>query len=273
VITYALLIIAAAFFLVPMYWIFITAVKPKEELFTIPVVWWPSRFIWRNFYEVWVEKAPFTRYLLNTTFIAVFNVIGQTASAAIVGYGFAVGRFRGRNFLFILVLATMMIPPQVTLIPLFVIFRYLKWIDTFWPLIVPGFFGVGVGGAFYIFLMRQFFMAIPLELAEAAEIDGANAWRILWNVYLPNSIPAVTAVGIFSFIHAWNDFLAPLIYLHSKDKWTLNLGLAGMRENINYYDYNSQMAGAFLISLVPIVVFFLAQRYFTEGITMTGLKG
>jgi ABC-type glycerol-3-phosphate transport system permease component len=268
-ITLSLLLLASIFFLGPFYWLFLTAVKPKDQLFTIPLVWWPREFVWYNFYEVWFLKADFNRYLLNTTLITLPNIIGQTLSAALVGYGFARGRFWGRNTLFVVMLATMMIPPQVTLIPLFVIFRQINWLDTFWPLIVPAFFG---GGPYYIFLMRQFFLTIPAELEEAARIDGAGSLRIFWDIFLPLAVPALTAVVVFSFIFHWNDFFGPLIYLNSLKKWTLTLGLAALSDP-NYVDYNQRMAGAFLISLPGVIVFFLAQRYFTEGIVMTGIKG
>ena len=265
---FLLLLIASIAFIGPFYWLFLTAVKPKDQLFTIPLVWWPREFVWSNFYEVWFEKAPFNRYLLNTSLITIPNIIGQTLSASLVGFGFARGRFWGRNTLFIVMLATMMIPPQVTLIPLFVIFRQINWLDTFWPLIVPAFFG---GGAYYIFLMRQFFLTIPVELEEAARIDGASTLRIFWSIFVPLAVPAMTAVVVFSFIFHWNDFFGPLIFLNSRDNWTLTLGLSALADP-NYVDYNQRMAGAFLISLPGIIVFFMAQRYFTEGIVMTGIK-
>jgi ABC-type glycerol-3-phosphate transport system permease component len=261
--------LAGVFFIGPFYWLFITAVKPRDQVFTIPLVFWPREFIWRNFYDVWV-KAPFTRYLRNTSIITVATVTGRVLSASVVGYGFAVKRFWGRDVLFVVLLATMMIPPQVILIPLFIIFRTLGWLDTFLPLIVPAFFGVG--SAFYIFLMRQFFLTIPIELEEAARIDGASTLRTLWSVYVPLSAPALTAVAVFSFVQAWNDFFGPLIYLTSRENWTLTLGLAALQDP-TFIDYREQMAAAFLVSLPCLIVFFLAQRFFTEGITLTGLKG
>lgn len=267
--TIFLLLFAGFFFLLPFYWLFLTAVKPADQIFTIPLVFWPREFVWRNFLDVWV-KAPFARYTINTSIIAAFNIVGHTLVSALVGYGFAVGRFRGRDFLFVVLLATMMIPPQVTIIPLFVMYRYVHWLDTFLPLIVPTFFGVG--SAFYIFLMRQFFLTIPLELEEAARVDGASTLRIFWNIYLPLSVPALTAVGLFSFIFVWNDFFAPLVFLTRRENWTLTLGLTALA-NPQYIDYKEVMAAGLLISLPCIVVFFLAQRFFTEGVTLTGIKG
>jgi ABC-type glycerol-3-phosphate transport system permease component len=257
------------FFVAPFYWLFLTAVKPKDQLFTLPLVWWPREFVWRNFYDIWVVKAPFTTYLLNTAKLTGINIIGRALSAAVVGYGFAKGRFWGKDVWFVVLLATMMIPPQVTLIPLFIIFRNLGWLDTYLPLTVPGFFG---GGAYYVFLFRQFFLTIPHELEEAARIDGAGTLRILWRIYLPLAVPALTAVVVFVFMTQWNNFFGPLIYLNRRENWTLTLGLAALQDP-NYVDYNQRMAGAFLISLPCVIVFFLAQRYFTEGVVMTGLKG
>ena len=267
--TILLLLFAGFFFLLPFYWLFLTAVKPADQIFTIPLVFWPREFVWRNFPDVWV-KAPFARYTANTSIIAAFNIVGHTLVSALVGYGFAVGRFRGRDFLFVVLLATMMIPPQITIIPLFVMYRYVHWLDTFLPLIVPPFFGVG--SAFYIFLMRQFFLTIPLELEEAARMDGASTLRIFWSIYLPLSVPALTAVGLFSFIYAWNDFFGPLVFLTRRENWTLTLGLAALA-NPQYIDYKEVMAAGLLVSLPCIVVFFVAQRFFTEGVTLTGIKG
>jgi multiple sugar transport system permease protein len=265
----AALVVVGIFFAGPFYWMFITAVKPRDQLLTLPLIWWPREFLWQNFVDVWV-KEPFTRYLINTIIITAASVAGHTLSAALVGYGFAVGKFRGRNFWFVVLLATMMIPPQVTLIPLFVIFRFLGWLNTFLPLIVPTFFGVG--GAFYIFLMRQFFLSVPIELEEAARIDGAGTLRIWWNIYLPLSVPALATVAVFSFVGAWNDFFGPLIYLPRKENWTLTLGLAALTDP-NFVDFRQQMAAGFLIMLPCVLVFFLAQRLFTEGIASSGLKG
>jgi multiple sugar transport system permease protein len=267
--TVLLLVIGGSFFLLPFYWLFITAVKPLDQVFIFPPVLWPREFVWRNFLDVWL-KAPFTRYLTNTTIIAIFNILGHCLIATLVGYGFAVTKFRGRDFLFVVLLATMMIPPQITLIPLFVMYRYLHWIDTFLPLIVPPFFGVG--SAFYIFLMRQFFLTIPIELEEAARLDGAGRLQILGSIYLPLSIPAIMSIAIFSFVFAWNDFFGPLIFLTTQKNWTLTLGLSAVANPL-YIDYKEVMAAGLLVSLPCIVIFFLAQRFFTEGITLTGIKG
>jgi multiple sugar transport system permease protein len=264
-----LLFTAVVLFLLPFYWLVITGVKPADQIFAFPPVFWPREFVWRNFYEVW-RAAPFGHYLFNTVLITVFSVLGHTLVAALVGYGFAVARFRGRNLLFLVLLATMMIPDQITMIPLFVMFRYVGWIDTVLPLIVPPFFGVK--SAFYIFLLRQFFLTIPVELEEAARVDGASRLRIWWSIYVPLSKPALTAVAVFAFVAAWNDFLFPLIFLTTQENWTLTLGMLALA-NPQYIDYRQMMAAALLVSAAPLVVFFLSQRLFTEGVTMTGLKG
>jgi multiple sugar transport system permease protein len=269
VLTIFLLLIGGIIFLFPFYWLIITSVKPDDQIFVLPLVFWPREFIWRNFYDVWLA-APFARYLYNTTTITIFNILANTFIASLVGYGFAVAKFRGRDFLFIVLLATMMIPPQITIIPLFVMYSYIGWIDTLLPLIVPPFFGVG--GAFYVFLMRQFFLTIPPELEEAARMDGASTIRILWSIYLPLSKSALIAISLFSFVYSWNDFFSPLVFLISRNNWTITLGLAALA-NPMYIDYKEVMAAALLVSLPLVVVFFLAQRFFTKGITMTGLKG
>jgi multiple sugar transport system permease protein len=263
------LLLGSFLFLLPFYWLFITAIKPTDQLFTTPPVFWPREFLWSNFIDVW-SNSPFATYVSNTSIITLFNILGNCLVASVVGYGFAVAKFRGKNFLFIVLLGTMMIPPQITLIPLFVMYRNVHWIDTLYPLIVPTFFGVG--SAFYIFLMRQFFLGIPIELEEAARMDGANTLQILRSIYLPLSVPALMTIVIFSFVGSWNDFFGPLIFLTSQKNWTLTLGLSALA-NPMYIDYRVVMAGAVIVSIPCIAVFFLAQRFFTEGISLTGIKG
>lgn len=267
--TLVMLTIGVLPFILPFVWMFETAVKPKDQILVYPPVWIPRELHWENFYQAWFGSVPFTRFLVNTAIITGANIVGQTLSAAVVAFGFARMTFYGRNFLFVVLLGTMMVPPQVTLIPLFVIFKEIGWIDTFLPLIVPGFLG---GGAFFIFLLRQFFLTIPDELEDAARIDGASSVQIFTRIFLPLSKSALTAVVIFSFIHHWNDFFGPLIYLTSKESKTLSLGLA-MFKDLYTINWNLSMAAAFLVLLPCVIVFFVAQRYFVEGIVMTGLKG
>ena len=264
-----LLILGVLPFLLPFVWQFETAVKPRDQILVYPPQWIPREWHWENFYIAWFGSVPFTRFLLNTSIITAANIIGQTLSAAAVAFGFARITFAGRNFLFVVLLGTMMVPPQVTQIPLFVIFKEIGWINTFLPLIVPAFFG---GGAFFIFLLRQFFLTIPDELEDAARIDGASSIDIFLRIFVPLSKSALTVVVVFSYITHWNDFFGPLIYLTSKETKTLALGLA-MFKDLYTINYNLSMAAAFLVMLPCVIVFFVAQRFFVEGIVMSGLKG
>ncbi len=210
----------------------------------------------------------FHLYLRNTLLVTGLAILGGTLSSSLVAYAFARLRAPGRDSLFILVLATIMLPAQVTMIPLFIIFRGLGWYDTLLPLIVPAFFG----SAFYIFLMRQFFLTIPAELEDAAKIDGCGAFRTYWQVFLPLSKPVLVTVIVFSFVAHWNDFMTPLIYLNSVEKRTLALGLATFQDAWGV-DIVSLMAASTVVLIPVLVIFFLAQRYFVQGVVMTGLKG
>jgi multiple sugar transport system permease protein len=212
--------------------------------------------------------VPFDRYAFNTLVISGVTIIGHLFSCTLIAYGFARLRAPGRNLLFVAVLATMMLPYPVTMVPLYMLFNALGWINTFLPLTAPAFFG----SPFYIFLLRQFFLTLPRELEDAAHIDGANLGQILWHVILPLSLPALTTVAIFTFQNAWNDFLPPLIYLHDQSLYTVSLGLNFFRST---YDINwAYLMAASLVTMLPVViVFFLAQRLFIEGITFSGIKG
>ncbi len=232
-----------------------------------PPTWWPNPVEWNNYAQA-LTSQPFGRYALNSLFIALVNVVGNLVSNSFVAYGFARFRFPGRRVLFMLLLATMMVPSQVLLVPQFILFHDLGWINTFLPLTVPSFFG----SAFYVFLLRQFFMTIPVELEEAARIDGAGPLRIFFSVVLPLIRPALTAVAIFSFQGAWNDFLTPLIYLSDPSKFTLQLGLAQFQGSF-HTDWNLIMAASVVVMLPMAIIFFVAQKYFVQGITMTGTKG
>jgi ABC-type glycerol-3-phosphate transport system permease component len=217
--------------------------------------------------------APFGRFILNTILVTGFAMLGQILAASAVAYGFARFRFPGRNALFFIVLATLMLPWQVTIVPTFLLFRQLGWINTFLPLIVPAYFG---GGAFFIFLLRQFFLTIPKDLDEAAKIDGANSVHIFWNILLPLSKPALATVAIFSFIEHWNEFFGPLIYLNSPEKYTVSIGLRYFQANPFVGDEPREsilMAASLIVAAPPLILFFLAQKYFVQGIVTTGLKG
>lgn len=227
---------------------------------------------WQNYVKAWAPEAldeTFNRYLLNTIIITVLGITGVLLSSTLVAYGFSRFRFPGRDILFLLMISTMMIPVQVTMIPTFILFKYLGWIDTFAPLIVPTYFG---GGAFNIFLMRQFFMTIPYELDDAAKIDGCNYFQIFSMILLPLVKPALATVAIFGFVYNWNDFLNPLIYLNSTSNYTLALGLQTFTTMYGT-DYNLMMAASTIVLLPILIVFFFGQRYFIEGVATSGLKG
>ncbi len=264
---YSLLALGTVVFMLPFYWMVISSLKPSYAVLKVPPDWLPIPPRWENFPEA-LTYVPFGRYTLNTLLVTVFSVIGTLFSSTLVAYGFARLRAPGKNALFLLLLATMMLPYPVTMVPVFVIFSKLGWINTFRPLIVPTFLGV----PFYIFLLRQFFMTIPRELEDAARIDGANTLQIIWHVIVPLSKPALAAVAIFTFQSTWNDFLGPLIYLNDQSRYTISLGLSFFRST---YQVNwAYLMAASLVTMLPIiVVFFFAQRVFIQGITLTGIKG
>jgi multiple sugar transport system permease protein len=212
---------------------------------------------------------PFHLFLKNTLIVAGLCVVGQTLSAASVAFAFARLHFPFREPLFLLVLATMMLPPQVTMIPQFILFTIPGWVDSLKPLIIPAFFG---GGAFYIFILRQFFLTIPKELEEAARLDGCNTFQVFLHVALPSSRPALATVALFSFIAHWNDFLNPLIYTQSLEKKTLAVGLNAFKD-MHGTEYHLLMAAAVTVLLPILIIFFFTQRYFTEGVVMSGVKG
>lgn len=254
-------------FLLPLFWMVSSSLKPDYQVLESPPRWLPHPVVWSNFPAA-LTYVPFGRYSLNTLFIAVMVILGHLLSCTMVAYGFARYRAPGKNALFMILLATMMLPYPVTMVPIYIGFKTLGWVDTFWPLIVPAFFG----SPFYIFLLRQFFLTLPPELEDAARVDGANALQTLWHIIVPISKPALATVAIFSFQAAWNDFLPPLIYLHKQTLHTISLGLSFFRST---YDvrWGYLMAAALVTMLPMVIVFFLAQRLFIQGITLTGLKG
>ncbi len=275
ILLYLVAILSSAMFLFPFFWTVTTSLKEPVELIAYPPTIMPESARWDNYTQIWSVGMgiSFGRFFLNSTVVTAFSLIGQLVTAFLVGYGFARFRFPGRGVLFALCLSTMILPPHVTIIPLFVLFRELRWIDTYLPLIVPSFFG---GGAFTIFLIRQFIMTLPRELDEAAIIDGANRLVILFRIILPNAGPVLATVAIFGFISHWNQFLEPLIFLNSARKYTIPLGLWFLRHQegvAGLPNDNLLMAASVLATLPIIVVFFLAQKYFVRGIAMSGLKG
>ncbi|RLD13250.1 carbohydrate ABC transporter permease [candidate division KSB1 bacterium] len=265
---YMSLIFFAVVFIIPFLWILSTSLKGSEQIFSIPPVWIPKVLHWENYSKVF-EAMPFLIYLKNSVFISVLTIIGVVFSSSLVAYAFGCLQWPGRDVLFVFVLATMMLPMQVTMIPLFVLFKQLGWLNTYKPLIVPSFFG---GGAFNIFLLRQFFLGIPRDLLDAARIDGSSEFRIYWSVVLPLSRPALATVAILTFMLSWNDFLGPLIYLSDKLKSTLALGLA-MFVGQHQTEWGVLMAASVLMMLPMVLIFFFFQKYFIKGFTMSGLKG
>ena len=273
-IKYAILLILGATYLLPFYWMASSAIKNQSQVFTVPPTWVPipARFI--NFVEAW-NLYPFNTYLFNTLFkYAIPATIGTVLSSAIVAYGFGRLRWKGRNLFFAICISTMMVPFQVTMVPLFIIFRKLGWINTFLPLVIPSFFG----NPYFIFMLRQFFRTIPEELSDAARIDGASEFNILFQLILPLSRPALTVVALFTFMGAWNDYLGPLIYLNKQENYTLAVGLQAMSAATSQMGntklaYPYLMAVSTIVTLPIVIAFFFAQRTFIEGIALTGLKG
>jgi multiple sugar transport system permease protein len=264
---FIVLVIGSLIFLLPLFWALSSSLKSDYQVLEFPPRWIPDPIKWSNYPEA-LTYVPFLRYALNTLIIAVGAITGNILSCTLVAYGFARLRAPGKNALFILMLSTMMLVEPVRIIPMYIEFKALGWIDTFLPLIVPAFFG----SPFYIFLLRQFFMNIPKELEDAALIDGANRLKILWNIILPISKPALAAVAIFNFQGVWNDFLYPLVFLHKNTNYTVALGLNFFRSSYNvHWGY---LMAASIAALIPmVIVFFFFQRYFIEGITFTGIKG
>ncbi|MBV7330587.1 carbohydrate ABC transporter permease [Chloroflexi bacterium TSY] len=263
---YAILIAGACVTLAPLAWMISTSLKKRSAVFRFPPEWIPDPVLWTNYPEA-LTLLPFGTFFVNTVIITFLAVLGELVSSSVVAYSFARLRWKGRNLLFIIVLATMMLPRQVTLIPVFIIFRNLDWINTFRPLIVPSWFGI----PFFIFLLRQFYMTIPFDLDDAAAIDGCSRFGVFWRIVLPLSKPALAAVAIFSFQFHWNDFFQPLIYLFDKEKFTLALGLRFFQGNYGT-DWHYLMAASLVVMLPVILVFFFAQKIFIQGVVYTGFK-
>ncbi|MBN1876393.1 MAG: carbohydrate ABC transporter permease [Anaerolineae bacterium] len=257
--------------ILPFLWLVTSSLKTQLAVFRYPPQWIPIPPQFSNYVEAWTTK-PFGVYLKNTFIILILNEIGILGSASLCAYGFARIEFPGKNFWFGVVLSTMMLPGVVLMIPTFVIFSRIHWVNTFYPLIVPAFFG---GGAFNIFLLRQFFRTLPEELVDAARIDGCSELGIFWRIMLPLAKPALATVAVFTFMGSWNDYMGPLLYL-SKDpnKYTVALGLATFRNAfLGRTRWDLLMAASTMMILPIIVIFFLAQRYFIQGIAVSGLKG
>ena len=266
-IVYIILIVCGFWFIVPFLWMISTSLKTQPQIYTFPPVLFPLPPQWKNYVDA-MNFAPFGRYYLNSLFLCTCVVIGTLFSNTLIAYGFSRIKWIGRDVVFVIVLATMMLPGQVTMIPVYIIFRKLGWIGGYLPLIVPAF----LGNAYFTFLLRQFFRGIPFELSDAARIDGCSELGILWYVILPLSQPALVTITLFSFIWTWNDFLGPLIYLHDQKLFTVTLGLQSFISR--YWTPMNMLMAASAVAIVPVLVIFIyAQRFFIEGISITGLHG
>lgn len=253
--------------LIPLFWLISSSLKSTAMIFIYPPQWIPNPVRVENYSDVF-RVIPFGQFTLNTVIVTGTALAGQLLTASLVAFGFARLRFPGRDWLFLALLGTIMIPYHITLIPTFVLFRMVGWLDTWLPLIVPYWFG---GGAFFIFLLRQFFMRLPLELDDAAYIDGASIFGVFWRIILPQAKPALGVVAVFSFLNHWNDFFGPLIYLNSVEKYTLAIGINLFR-SFQTTEWNLLMAASVMISLPCILLYALAQRFFIQGVVFTGLK-
>jgi len=267
VILHFLLVISAFIMIFPFIWTILSSLKDMSQIFVIPPKWIPDPFVWSNFPNS-LQAMPFDLAYLNSFYITAIIVAFTLLTASMAAYAFAKINFKGANVLFILFLATMMIPKQVTMIPLYLVMDNLGWLDTHLTLIVPG----ALFNAFAVFLLRQFVMGIPKELEEAAIMDGAGFVRIYWNIILPLIRPALAAIGIFTFMQSWNNFIDPLIYLNTPENFTVPLLLNSFK-GLYTADWSLMMAGT-VISVIPVlIVYIVAQRQIIEGISITGMKG
>jgi len=272
--THFVLVALGVVFVMPLLWMIVTALKPIEETMSSPPKWIPSKFLWENFPNAISYRSeelgyiPFLVYARNTLVLAFLTVTGAVFSNALVAYAFARLKWPGRDLLFAATLATMMVPFPVLMVPTFALFKHLGWVGTFRPLWVPAFFA----GAFSIFLLRQFFLTIPLELSEAAKIDGCSEFGIFRRIILPLAKPALTVVALFTFMGTWNDFIGPLIYLNDQNTFTLSLGLQAYQSQHGGTQWNLLMAASCVVVLPVIVIFFFAQKTFIQGIATSGLK-
>ena len=265
---YLLLSTIALIFLFPILWAISSSLKSLGAVYEFPPTIWVSEWRWSNYPEA-LRKLPFLTFMLNTVVICLSATVGQVLSCSLVGFAFARLQWRGQGFWFVVLLATMMLPGLVLLIPRYVLYDALGWINTYKPLIVPYWFGES---AFFIFLFRQFFKAIPKSLEEAATLDGATTWQIYWHIFMPNAKPVIATVAVMSLIQHWKDFMNPLIYINDMDKFPISVGL-DLYNSLEGSWINLLMAAS-LTALAPLVVlFFLAQRYFVQGLLLSGTKG
>lgn len=265
--SHMVLLVGAVAMIVPFVWMLSTSLKAPGKTFVYPPEWIPNPFVWTNYADMWTA-LPFNMFTLNSFKIAILATTGQIFTCAMGAFAFSAIKFKARETLFLILIATLMIPYQVTLIPTFILFSKIGWVGTHLPLWVPAFWG----GAFGTFLLRQFYLTIPSDLAESARIDGANIWQIFWHIYVPLSVPAMATLGIFTFMFTWNDLLNPLIYVTELNQLTLTVGLSLFQNQHYGGKWPLMMAGAVLSILPILAIFFVAQRYFIQGIATTGLK-
>lgn len=266
VLLYIVLILIAVIMVVPFLWMLSTSLKTQYDAVKIPPVWIPDPLQWENYVKLFTEQ-PMFQFMLNTIKIVFFVVLGQLFFSSLAAYSFARISFKGRNVVFFFYIATLMVPGQVTMIPTYLMFAKAGLTDNHLALILPAFFS-----AFGVFLLRQFFMSLPRELEEAAEIDGCNPFMTYWRIMLPLVVPAMLTLGVFTLMNTWNDYMGPLIYLSSPEKYTMTLGIAYFK-GVYTTQWNLVMAGS-IVSVVPILIAYLcAQKYFIEGIAFSGVKG
>ncbi len=264
----------SVFFFGPFLWTILSSFKTLQEIAAYPPTLVPQVWQWQNYVQAWVQQ-PFGRWTLNSVVVAFWSVIGLTVSSAVTAYAFARFRFPGRDALFLVLMGTLILPREVTLIPLFILFKTLRWLNTLLPLTVPNFLAFGSNGAFLVFLLRQAFLTIPKEYDEAAKVDGASSLWIFWRIIVPLSSPALITVAVFAFLFNWNEFLYPLVFLSDKANFTLPVGLRfyqtiGVTSRVSYE--HLLMAASVLASLPPIILFFIGQRYLVQGSITSGLK-
>lgn len=267
--THFVLMTGAIIVFIPFAWMISTSLKPPHQIKVFPPIWIPNPIVWSNYVTaVTIFPIPFWIFVYNSLYLSLLTTVGTVLSNAVVAFAFARLRFPGNHFLFLVVLSTMMLPGQVTMIPLFILFSKLGWVNTYKPLIVPAFFG----SAYFIFLLRQFFATIPRELDDAARIDGCGVLGLLFRIMLPLAKPALGITAIFSFSWAWNDFLGPLIYLSKMETFPLAIALSYLRATYRVL-WAELMVVSFIAMLPPVILFFIAQRSYIQGIVITGVKG
>jgi multiple sugar transport system permease protein len=266
--SYCLLLLFLLLFAFPTLWMITTSLKTAGDVHQIPQIWvpWPPQ--WGNYMKVFTD-TPFDRFMWNTSWYSIISVIATVLTSSLVAFGFARLRARGKTFLFAIVLSTMMIPSQVVMIPQYLIFNKLDWIDSYLPMIIPAL----AGSSFFIFLLRQFYLGISRELDEAVKIDGGSYFTLYARIILPLSVPAMITAALLEFMHRWNDLMGPLIYLNTLNKYPLSLGLANFTAAYGDTPWHLLMAASLTAVLPPLILFFIGQKYFIRGIVISGSKG